>query len=292
MIGIDCFTDYYPKELKERNISNVVNNPKFKLIRKDIVDISREDFDSNEIDVIHHLAAQPGVKGGWGEDFNKYIDRNLRATQQILNLSKEIRPRQVIVASSSSIYGDETTMPLSDSWERDSWPLSTYGITKLATEKLCYAYNKKFGTPLVCLRFFTVFGPRQRPEMAFSKWIRQIINDEAVTVFGSGKDMTRTYTYVKDVIDAMIAITTKKTGFEIFNIGGDNSNSATALEVIEIIERLLNKKARLTFQKKPVEDVQHTFADTDKLTKLVGFKPTTSLEEGLRKQIEQYKREK
>ncbi len=290
VIGVDCFTDYYSKTLKERNMRGFIKDKNFLFIQKDITDLRCDDpvfRVLKQIEVIYHIAAQAGVRACWGDNFRNYTLHTFESAQKILELAKELKPRQVVYASSSSVYGNETELPLSDSSAKDKWPISPYGVTKLAGEKLCYLYHTNYGIPVVCLRYFTVFGPRQRPEMAFPKFIKSIECGEPVIVYGTGNDMTRDYTYVSDIVDGTVAAGESSLKFEIINLGG--GNRSTILTALKIIEKELEKKAVVKTVPIPEGDVMHTYADTSKAKKLLNWVPKVKLAEGLKKQVAWYK---
>ena len=189
--GIDCFTDYYSREIKEANISNALKHNNFKLIEEDILDMDK----FPEVDYIFHLAAQAGVRASWGKSFEIYTRNNIEATQKLLEFYKDREIKKFVYASSSSVYGDAELPMREDSLLK---PVSPYGVTKLAGENLCYLYWKNYQVPTVSLRYFTVYGPRQRPDMAIHKFVKAISNNEEITVFGDGSQ-TRDFTFVVKV---------------------------------------------------------------------------------------------
>ena len=211
VIGIDCFTDYYPREIKEANLSNVLKNlslkkkalpkkyhknAKFELSEEDI--LGMEKFP--EVDYVLHLAAQAGVRASWGKSFETYTRNNVQATQKLLEFYKDIKIKKFVYASSSSVYGD-VELPMKENSLLK--PVSPYGVTKLAAENLCYLYWKNYNVPTVSLRYFTVYGPRQRPDMAVHKFVKAIFNGNEITVFGDGTQ-TRDFTFVDDAVEANI----------------------------------------------------------------------------------------
>jgi len=271
VIGIDCFTDYYPRSLKESNISNALKNINFKLIDKDILNMEK----FPEVDYVFHLAAQPGVRASWGENFETYTKNNIEATQKLLEFYKNKKIKKMIYSSSSSVYGD-TTLPMKE----DSLlkPVSPYGVTKLAAENLCYLYYKNYGVPTVSLRYFTVFGPRQRPDMAIHKFVKAIESDEYITVFGDGAQ-TRDFTYVNDIANANILAAENEIVGEVFNIGGGSRISVG--DLIKKIENLSGKEAKIKYIEKEKGDVRDTLADVSKARNMFDFKAKTDVNNGL-----------
>lgn len=275
VVGVDCFTDYYPRAIKESNIKKLRSDSSFDFHDADILEINLETVLQN-IDVVYHEAAQAGVRASWGANFKIYTENNVRATQRLLEAAKTARLKKFIYASSSSVYGDAESYPTHE--DMKPLPISPYGVTKLAAEHLCYLYYKNFGIPTVSLRYFTVYGPRQRPDMAFHKFIKAILNDQEIPVFGDG-NQTRDFTYSDDIIDANIsAMNTEATG-QVFNIGG--GSRITVNDTIAIIERACEKNAKKKYIEKQKGDVIHTAADISKAQKLLGYAPKYDVEKGI-----------
>lgn len=275
VVGVDCFTDYYRRAIKESNIKKLRSNSSFDFHDADILEINLETVLQN-IDVVYHEAAQAGVRASWGANFRIYTENNVRATQRLLEAAKTARLKKFIYASSSSIYGDAESYPTHE--DMKPMPISPYGVTKLAGEHLCYLYWKNHGISTISLRYFTVYGPRQRPDMAFHKFIRAILNDDEIAVFGDG-EQTRDFTYIDDIIDANIsAMDTEKTG-EVFNIGG--GSRITVNNTIAIIERVCEKKAKKKYIEKQKGDVIHTAADISKAKKFLDYAPKYDVEKGI-----------
>lgn len=275
VVGVDCFTDYYRRAIKESNIKKLRSNSSFDFHDADILEINLETVLQN-IDVVYHEAAQAGVRASWGANFRIYTENNVRATQRLLEAAKTARLKKFIYASSSSIYGDAESYPTHE--DMKPMPISPYGVTKLAGEHLCYLYWKNHGISTISLRYFTVYGPRQRPDMAFHKFIRAILNNEEIAVFGDG-EQTRDFTYIDDIIDANIsAMDTEKTG-EVFNIGG--GSRITVNDTIAIIERVCEKKAKKKYIEKQKGDVIHTAADISKAKKFLDYAPKYDIEKGI-----------
>ena len=282
VIGIDCFTDYYPREIKEANISNALKSRDFKFIEKDIWDMDK----FPEVDYVFHEAAQAGVRASWGKSFEIYTRNNVQATQKLLEFYKSKNIKKFVYASSSSVYGD-TKLPMRE----DSLlkPVSPYGVTKLAGENLCYLYWKNYSVPTVSLRYFTVYGPRQRPDMGIHKFVKAIFKGDEITVFGDGKQ-TRDFTFVDDAVEANILAAMGNIIGEVFNIGGGSRISVN--DLIKKIEEIVGKKARIKYIEKQKGDVRDTLADVNKAKAELSWMPKVGIEEGLRKFVEWWDMEK
>jgi UDP-glucose 4-epimerase len=275
VVGVDCFTDYYPREFKESNIKKLRSDSSFEFHDADILEINLETV-LQDIDVVFHEAAQAGVRASWGSNFRIYTENNVRATQRLLEAAKAAQLKKFIYASSSSVYGDAESYPTTE--DMTPMPISPYGVTKLAGEHLCYLYYKNYAIPTVSLRYFTVYGPRQRPDMAFHKFIRAIFNNEEIPVFGDG-EQTRDFTYIDDIIDANISAMNVQLVGEIFNIGG--GLRITVNDTIAIIEHVCEKKAKKKYIEKQKGDVIHTAADISKAKKLLDYEPKFDVEKGI-----------
>ncbi|MFQ5867089.1 MAG: NAD-dependent epimerase/dehydratase family protein [bacterium] len=279
VIGIDCFTDYYKRTIKEANVQGLLKLRSFTLIREDLLGIDLDKL-LEGFDYIFHHAAQPGVFGSWGRRFETYSNNNILATQRLLESAKKIPLKSFIFASSSSVYGD-CELPMRE--DRFLSPVSPYGVSKLACENLCYSYWKNFGVPTVSLRYFTVYGPGQRPDMAFHKFIRAMLKGEEITIYGDG-NQTRDFTYIDDAVNSDILLTEKSCAGEIFNIGGGSYISVNA--AIKLLEEIIEKRARIRYIKKRKGEMQATWADIKKAKKMLGYNPRFNLKEGLLKEIE------
>lgn len=274
VIGIDCFRDYYDPAIKERNISGFINHPAFTLIRKDIcfMDVFPD------VDHIFHLAAQAGVRASWGSSFDQYIHDNITATQRLLEWYKDKKElKKFVYASSSSVYGNAPVYPVREDVMPE--PVSPYGVTKLAGEHLCRLYHVNYGLPTVSLRYFTVYGPRQRPDMAIHKFMMAIIEGREIEIYGDGTQM-RDFTYVSDVVRANILAAEKGVTGEVYNIGGGERYSVSSL--IQLIERHLDKKARLSYIPVQYGDVKDTWADTSRLKNECSWKPDITIDRGIK----------
>ena len=277
VIGIDQFNDYYDPQLKQSNVDKLLKSSKFKLIKANVEELDWQDL-LQSVEVVYHQAAQAGVRASWGEGFTDYTIKNINATQVILEGAKKAESLQRIVyASSSSIYGNAATMPTPETLCPE--PVSPYGITKLAGERLCRLYQQSFGVPTTALRYFTVYGPRHRPDMAFHKFFKAVIEDRAIDIYGDGQQ-TRDYTYVSDIVAANIAAgKVPEAVGEVFNIGG--GSRITLLDLLATMEQVVGKPIRKNYIDKAKGDARHTSADISKAKKILGFSPQVSLTEGL-----------
>ena len=276
VVGIDCFTDYYPRPVKERNLSQLLAGPRFRFVESRIQDADVPSLVADRTHVFH-LAAQAGVRKSWGRDFAIYTVNNIEATQVLLEaVARAPVLERLVYASSSSVYGDNTPMPFRE--DVMTQPVSPYGVSKLAAEQLCYLYHANFRVPAVSLRYFTVYGPRQRPDMGFHKVLRATILGEPIAVFGDG-EQTRDFTFVKDAVAATIAAGTKGVPGRVYNIGGGSRVSVN--EVLDLIGRIAGRRPGVRVDPAQKGDMRHTYADTSLARADLGFAPTVSLEEGL-----------
>jgi nucleoside-diphosphate-sugar epimerase len=276
VVGLDCFTDYYPRPTKERNLADLLKNPRFAFVESTIQDADLKGILATRTHVFH-LAAQAGVRKSWGRDFAVYTVNNIEATQVLLEAVAAARNiERVVYASSSSVYGDLVAMPMRE--DALPQPVSPYGVTKLAAEQLCYLYYTNYQVPAVSLRYFTVYGPRQRPDMGFHKFLRAAIRHEPMSLFGDG-EQTRDFTYVHDAVSATIAAATRGVPGRVYNIGGGSRVSMN--HVLEIIERVAGRQLVVNRDEAQKGDMRHTYADTTLARHDLGFAPRVGLEEGL-----------
>jgi nucleoside-diphosphate-sugar epimerase len=271
--GVDQFTDHYPRSRKERNVADLRHRVAFDLIEADVATASLSDL-LDDVDVVYHLAGQPGVRPSWGREFETYVHHNVLATQRLLEEVKGWPIKKLVYASSSSIYGNAESLPTSESVRPQ--PLSPYGVTKLAAEHLCELYRENFGVPSVSLRLFTVYGPKQRPDMAFGRLIRAAVHGDVFELYGDG-EQTRDFTFVGDVVRAMHAAAVSDWQ-GVANVGGGHQTSLN--RVISIIEDLC-EPIRVIRRPAAPGDVRHTGADTSVARAAFGYNPLTTLEEGL-----------
>jgi UDP-glucose 4-epimerase len=285
VVGIDSFTDYYAREIKEANMRGFIKDDNFHFIEEDINRLDLSEILCN-VDYIFHQAAQAGVRASWGESFRHYTDNNILATQALLEAAKDAEIKRFVYASSSSVYGDAEKLPMRESDVPK--PVSPYGVTKLAGEHLCYLYWKNYGVPAISLRYFTVYGPRQRPDMAFHKFVKAILRGEKIVVYGDGTQ-TRDFTYIDDVVEANLLAAKKGKLGEAYNIGGGARISVN--EVIRLMEEITGKKAEVEYIERQKGDVRDTYADTAKARRELGYSPKVGIEEGLRRFIAWYTEE-
>ena len=282
VIGIDEFNDYYDPILKRKNIANFQDSPNFTLVEENIQSLDWQKL-LLDVELIYHQAAQAGVRASWGQGFRAYTERNINATQVLLEAAKDAQKLQRLVfASTSSIYGDAETLPTNE--EIKPLPVSPYGITKLAAERLGFLYHKNFGMPFVALRYFTVYGPRQRPDMAFHKFFKAVLGDEAIPVYGDGQQ-TRDFTFVSDAIAANLAAASVPEAVgQIFNIGG--GSRVVLAEVLDIMAEIVGKPIKRNHIEKAMGDARHTAADVSKARKILNYQPQVSLRDGLTQEWE------
>lgn len=283
--GIDCFTDYYPKRLKEINLAKLKRSSEFEFVEVDLAVNSISRY-VRDVDVVFHLAAQPGVRASWGKSFSYYVRDNIAATQRLLEAAKEAHLKRFVYASSSSVYGDAERFPTPE--ESTPRPISPYGATKLGAELLCNIYHRNFGVPTVVLRYFTVYGPRQRPDMAFRKFISAIQKGEEVVIFGDGSQ-GRDFTFVSDTVAATILSVEALPG-SVYNVGTGASVSIN--EVLSLFGQITGKRPKIRKMPPAPGDPQMTCAETSKIRIDLGFEPRVKIDEGLRKQIEAGPRKK
>ncbi len=277
LIGIDSFVDNYPKHIKENNIKGLLQSSKFKFVEASIGDINLSEI-VDQVDVVYHQAAIPGVRSSWGQNFEQYTVNNINATQTLLEACKDKRIKKFIYASSSSVYGDAMELPVRESNPKS--PISPYGVTKLAGENLASLYFECYRVPTVSLRYFTVYGPRQRPDMAFHRFISAILDERQIEIYGNG-EQTRDFTYVDDAVDANVrAFLNGKEG-GIYNIGG--GSRVKLIESLNIIEEVSGKKADLKFIEAQRGDAMHTYADVSNAKRDLGYAPKFDIKEGLRR---------
>jgi len=282
VIVIDDFNDYYAPAIKEENIRSAVSNSLFKLYRGDIRDALFIDtvFDENRIDVVCHLAARAGVRPSIQEPI-LYEEVNCSGTLNILEACKRVGIKNFVFGSSSSVYGSNTKVPFSEE-DPVEQPISPYAATKRAGELMCYTYSHLYDIPVTALRFFTVYGERQRPEMAISKFTRLIWEGKEIPVFGNGTSK-RDYTYISDILQGLIASIDKVSKYEIINLG--ESRTVELNYLISVIEEKLQKKATIKrFDDQP-GDVPITYADVNKAKRLLGYTPMIPIEEGIERFI-------
>lgn len=280
VIGIDSFTNFYSKTIKKNNLNFCLKNENFSFVDKDLIETDLLPI-LNKCKYLFHLAAQPGVRTSWGSQFGIYVKENILVTQRILEYAKISNSlHKIIVASSSSVYGEQNGK-MNEEKTKTS-PVSPYGVTKLSAENLCQVYTKNFNLPIISLRYFTVYGPRQRPDMAFMQFILSALTKNKITVYDDG-NQTRDFTYIDDVVTASISSMNEKFDNEILNIGGGFIISIN--DILEKLKDLLKIELDISYESKQKGDVSHTESDISKATKLIGYHPKIKINEGLEKQV-------
>lgn len=273
--GIDCFTDYYARSIKEANLAHNQGRPGFRFVEGRIQDADLPALLGGMTHVFH-LAAQAGVRKSWGRDFRVYTEHNVDASQKLLEACVGFPLHRFVYASSSSVYGDNAAIPMRESAVPQ--PVSPYGVTKLAAEQLCYLYYVNHGVPTSSLRYFTVYGPRQRPDMGFHRFITAAMAGDPIHLYGDG-EQTRDFTFVGDAVAATAAAGDRGVPGRTYNIGGGSRVSIN--QVLDIIGRVAGRP--LDVRREPAQkgDMRDTFADTALARADLGFAPTVSLEEGI-----------
>lgn len=279
VVGIDCFLDYYPRELKEKNLDSARSHSGYTFIEGDLLDLDLKTILSGA-DYIFHQAAQAGVRASWGADFSIYTNTNILATQKLLEACRapEVAGtlKKLVYASSSSVYGDAESLPTVETMRPK--PLSPYGVSKLAAEHLCLLYDKEFNVPTTSLRYFTVYGPRQRPDMAFRRFITAALKSEEIRVFDNG-EQSRDFTFISDIVQANIDAALAQTRGSVFNIGG--GSRVTVNQVLELISEIVGKKLNVKYLPREYGDVKHTAADTREALRAFSYAAKVSLKDGL-----------
>ena len=286
VFGLDNFCDFYSPEIKKQNIKNLISESNFQLLVADIRNISvlERIFTKYQFDMVIHLAAMAGVRPSI-EDPQLYTNVNVNGTLNLLEQCKQNKVKNFIFASSSSIYGNNKKVPFSESDNVD-YPISPYAATKKAGELLCHTYFHLANMSIICLRFFTVYGPRQRPDLAIIKFARKMLRGESIPIYGDGSSQ-RDYTYIDDIIDGIMkALDYVQTGhlYEIFNLG--ESRTIKLDYMIEVLEKYLDIKAIREYLPMQPGDVNITYSDLEKSKKILGYDPQTEFEDGIRKFID------
>jgi UDP-glucuronate 4-epimerase len=276
VLGVDCFTDNYALADKHANLERARQYDGFRLAAVDVADADLEPLLADR-DVVFHLAAEPGVRASWGRRFDRYVRNNVAATQRLLEASAAEPARRIVYASSSSVYGDAAEMPTRE--DATPQPLSPYGVTKLAAEQLCRLYHAEHGVDAVALRYFSVYGPRQRPDMAFRRFCGAAIAGRPIELFGDGRQ-TRDFTFVADVVAATrAAAAADGVGGRVYNIGGGSRVSLNG--ALERLAAIAGRPLDVRRRGREDGDVRHTGADIAAAGADLGFLPATGLEQGL-----------
>jgi UDP-glucose 4-epimerase len=280
VIGLDCFTDFYGRDVKEENLAPLLAREEFQFVDAALQTVELGPL-LDGVTHIFHLAAQAGVRSSWGTDFQVYTSHNVDATQRLLEAVKDREITRLVYASSSSVYGDEVEIPMRE--ESVLKPVSPYGVTKLAAENLCHLYYVNYKVPTVSLRFFTVYGPRQRPDMGFHRFIRAALEGRPIHLYGDG-GQTRDFTFVADIVAAVMAAGDRGQPGGVYNIGGGSRIAIT--DVLALIERLTGRTLDIRREAAQKGDMRDTFADTTRARADLGFAPAYTLEAGLAAEIE------
>ena len=279
VLGIDSLCPYYDPELKRANLSRIAPGESWTFVEADLADLDLQSA-LDGVDVVFHLAAQPGVRASWGGTFDAYVAANVTALQRLLEAAKSAAVERFVFASSSSVYGDAERLPTSE--ETPLQPISPYGATKALGEHLCRLYHRSAELPVVMLRYFTVYGPRQRPDMAFNKLIRAALAREEIVIYGDG-EQTRDFTFVEDVVDGTIAAASRGPVGAVYNLGGGTRGSMN--DVLEMIAELTGETLDVRRVSAQAGDARDTAADTSRAREQLGFLPSRSLYEGLAEQV-------
>ena len=283
VVGIDCFIDYYPKETKLKNLEAALSNSNFKFFEDNLLKLDLEKICTGA-EAIFHQAAQAGVRASWGDEFSIYTDNNILASQKILEAAKTPAVsetlKKVVYASSSSLYGNAEKLPTT---EKDRpQPLSPYGVSKLAAEHLMYLYKKEFNVPTASLRYFTVYGPRQRPDMAFNRFSKSALLGEEITLYDDG-EQSRDFTFIEDIVQANLNAAKYEGEELVFNIGG--GSRVTVNQVLDQLKDIVGKDLNIQRYDRQKGDVKHTAADISLAAKELGYKPKVSLIDGLKAEV-------
>jgi UDP-glucose 4-epimerase len=281
VVGIDCFTDYYSRSIKEGNVAKLLTLPGFTFIEGNLLTLRELHDLLKGAHYIFHQAAQAGVRSSWGDQFEIYTNLNVLATQKLLEACKGLSIEKFVYASSSSVYGDVEELPIRE--EAVLRPVSPYGVTKLAGENLCVSYWKNYGIPIISLRYFTVYGPRQRPDMAFYKFMLSLSEEREIEIYGDGTQ-TRDFTFISDAVEGNLLAMKNTSLGEVYNIGG--GSRVRINDVLQTLEEITSRDAKIVYRGVQEGDVRHTFADTSKARESLGYKPQTDLTSGLMKQWE------
>jgi nucleoside-diphosphate-sugar epimerase len=278
--GVDRMSNYYDTRLKRRNLIALQQYPEFDFVEGDLADLDIRPL-LDGVEYVMHFAAQAGVRSSWGSEFGVYVRDNVLSTQRLLEAATGARIKKLLYASSSSVYGNAPECPTTE--QSPTRPMSPYGVTKLAGENLALLYQQNYRVPVVCLRYFTVYGPRQRPDMAFHKFVRAALTRVPILVFGDGSQ-TRDFTYVEDVVMANTAATMSENTIGVFNIGGGHQLKLN--DVLDTLSEVLGCHVEREIDSEQPGDVHDTSADISKAQRAFGYEPRTGLEEGLRSEVD------
>jgi UDP-glucuronate 4-epimerase len=273
VVGVDAFTGYYSRRTKQRNLEDAANHPGFRLVEGDLLGL---DLDSllRDVDCVAHLAGEPGVRRSWGPNFPRYMARNVLTTERLLEAVAKAGDTRFVYASSSSVYGPDPGRPVGEDHPRS--PASPYALSKLAAEELVGLYGRERSVPGTVLRYFTVYGPRQRPEMALSRFLFAALRGRPVDIFGDGGQQ-RDMTYVADAVEATVAALGAPAG--VYNVGG--GNRASVGELVEVVRKVTGAEFEVRHGPEAQGDVRSTWADSSRAEEVLGYRPRFGLEEGV-----------
>ncbi len=281
VLGVDCFNDNYARADKRANLDTATQYDSFRLLTADLASTDATAL-LDDADVVYHLAGEPGVRASWGTRFDRYTHHNVQATQRLLEAARRRPEIRFVYASSSSVYGDALTLPTHE--DETPRPLSPYGVTKLAAEHLCVLYGEEHGVETVALRYFSVYGPRQRPDMAFRRFCEAIVEGEPLELYGDGRQ-TRDFTYVGDIVAATRAAASVRTSpGRVFNVGGGERTSLN--RALEVLAGHAGRPLDVRRGDRESGDVRDTGADTSRAREELGFVPGTSLDDGLAAELD------
>lgn len=287
VVGVDCFVPYYSRRLKDANLAVARSAARFRFVEADLADLfdpkapGRSAEVLSGVDVVFHQAAQAGVRASWGADFSVYTHNNILATQMLLEACRSFPGVRVVYASSSSVYGETKKFPMEET-DLPS-PVSPYGVSKLAAEHLMRLYHVNFGVHTVSLRYFTVYGPRQRPDMAFYRLCASVLAGREYRMFGNG-EQTRDFTFIDDIVQANIDASQRGRAGGVYNVGGGTRISMN--DVIRKLEGIAGRKANIRYDGREHGDVTHTGASVEAARRDFGYAPRVSLDEGLARELE------
>jgi UDP-glucuronate 4-epimerase len=286
VIGLDNFDPFYSREIKERNLEKLNNSNQFSFFEADIRDIQllTDIFKNHKVDAVVHLAAKAGVRPSLLFP-QEYFDVNVLGTLNILEAMRSYEVKKMIFASSSSVYGNNKKVPFAETDNVD-FPISPYAASKKSGELLCHTYHHLYGFHIFCLRFFTVYGPRQRPDLAIHKFTKALFEDTSIPFYGDGSTK-RDYTHINDIIQGITGSLERLEGFDIFNLG--ESKTISLIDLIDLLERYTRKKANLNYLPLQSGDVKQTYADISKARNQLAYTPVISIEKGLQDFINWYK---
>jgi len=285
VICLDNFDDFYDPALKRRNLTDARKDSRFRLVEGDLRDegILKRIFGEEKVEIVAHMAARAGVRPSIEQPL-LYADVNIRGTLSLLEECKKYKIRRLVFASSSSVYGNNPKVPFAEDDPVDN-PISPYAATKKAAELICHTYHHLYGMDIACLRYFTVYGPRQRPEMAIHQFSRLIHRGKKVSLFGDGSSR-RDYTYIDDAIDGTMGALFREHGYEIYNIG--ESQTTTLSELVQWIEEQMGKRAQVEYLPAQPGDVERTYADIRKARERLGYQPKINMREGISRFVRWY----